>query len=172
MLPVHGFYGHVRHNDLLSVVMFAGFLLALQLLAAVVLFLPLLIYDIDHALFFNSAGYAWRYASLVCAGGAFLFLAQFFFHVHTVRANVDFDYVDRYSHPRLCNIVETLAIGAGLPFPRVGLIDTDACNAFACGINESSAVVVATRGLVDSMTTNCRLSWPTRSPTSAMATSG
>ena len=49
MLPVHGFYGHVRHNDLLSVVMFAGFLLALQLLAAVVLFLPLLIYDIDHA---------------------------------------------------------------------------------------------------------------------------
>ena len=33
----------------------------------------------------------------------------------------------------------------------MGLIDTDACNAFACGINESSAVVVATRGLVDSL---------------------
>ena len=27
MLRVHGFYGHVRRNDLLSVVMFAGFLL-------------------------------------------------------------------------------------------------------------------------------------------------
>jgi Zn-dependent protease with chaperone function len=151
MLPVHGFYGHVRRNDLLSVVMFAGFLLALQLLAAVLLFLPLLIYDIDHALFHNSAGYAWRYASLVCAGGAVVFLAQFFLHVHTVRADVDFDYVDRHSHPRLCNIVETLAIGAGLPFPRVGLIDSDARNAFACGISESSAVVVATRGLVDSL---------------------
>jgi Zn-dependent protease with chaperone function len=151
MLPVHGFYGHVKRNDLLSVVMFAGFLLALQLLAAVVLFLPLLIYDIDHSPFHNFTGYLWRYASLVCAGGAFLFLAQFLFHVHFVRANVDFDYVDRYSHPRLCNIVETLAIGAGLPFPRVGLIDSDALNAFACGINESSAVVVATRGLVDSL---------------------
>jgi Zn-dependent protease with chaperone function len=151
MLPVHGFYGHIKHNDLLSVVMFAGFLLALQLLAAVVLFLPVLVYDIDHALFVNSAGYAWRYASLVCAVGAAVFLAQFFFHVHTVRADVYFDYVDRYSHPRLCNIVETLAIGAGLPFPRVGLIDSDARNAFACGISEASAVVVATRGLVDAL---------------------
>lgn len=151
MLPVHGFYGHVKHNDLLSVVMFAGFLLALQLLAAVVLFVPVLVYDVDHALFVNSAGYAWRYASLVCAVGAAVFLAQFFFHVHTVRADVYFDYVDRYSHPRLCNIVETLAIGAGLPFPRVGLIDSDARNAFACGISEASAVVVATRGLVDSL---------------------
>lgn len=151
MLPVHGFYGHVQRNDLLSVAMFAGFLLALQLLAAVVLFLPLMIYDLEHVPIYNFAGYTKRYASLICAIGAGLFLIQFFLHVRLVRVRADFCYVNRITDPRLCNIVETLAIGAGLPCPKVGLIDTDARNAFACGINQSSAVVVATRGLVDAL---------------------
>lgn len=151
MLPVHGFYGHVRHNDMLSVAMFAGFLLALQLLAAVVLFLPLLLFDVDHAPIYNFAGYARRYASLTCAAGAALFLVQFFLHVRWVRVSADFTYIDRLAQRRLVNIVETLAIGAGLPYPRIGMIDTDARNAFACGLSPASAVVVVTRGLVESL---------------------
>jgi Zn-dependent protease with chaperone function len=151
MLPVHGFYGHVQRNDWLSVAMFAGFLLALQLIAAVVLFLPLLIFDVEHAPLYNFAGYAKRYASLVCAGGAAAFLVQFFLHVRLVRVDAAFYYVYRGSHPRLCNIVETLAIGAGLPFPKIGVIETEACNAFACGISQSSAVVVVTSGLLEAL---------------------
>ena len=151
MLPVHGFYGHVQRNDWLSVAMFAGFLLALQLIAAVVLFVPLLIFDVEHAPFYNFAGYAKRYASLVCAAGAVAFLVQFFLHVRLVRVSADFNYVARWSHPRLCNIVETLAIGAGLPFPKVGVIETPALNAFACGISQSAAVVVVTSGLIEAL---------------------
>jgi Zn-dependent protease with chaperone function len=151
MLPVHGFYGHVQRNDWLSVAMFTGFLLALQLIAAVVLFVPLLMLDVEHAPLFNFGGYAKRYASLVCAVGAVAFLVQFFLHVRLVRVNVAFDYAYRWSHPRLCNIVETLAIGAGLPSPKVGIIDTPALNAFACGISQSSAVVVVTSGLIDAL---------------------
>ncbi|MDQ3557958.1 MAG: M48 family metalloprotease [Pseudomonadota bacterium] len=49
------------------------------------------------------------------------------------------------------NIVETQAIAAGLPLPKVGLIDTPALNAFACGISRASAVVVLTRGLVEAL---------------------
>ena len=110
-----------------------------------------MIFDVEHAPFYNFAGYAKRYASLVCAGGAVAFLVQFFLHVRLVRVSADFNYVARWSHPRLCNIVETLAIGAGLPFPKVGVIETPALNAFACGISQSAAVVVVTSGLIEAL---------------------
>ncbi|MBD0271215.1 MAG: M48 family metalloprotease, partial [Acetobacteraceae bacterium] len=59
--------------------------------------------------------------------------------------------VDRRTDPRLVNIVETQAIAAGLPPPKVGLVDSPALNAFACGLSARSAVVVATRGLVETL---------------------
>ena len=48
-------------------------------------------------------------------------------------------------------MVETHAIAAGLPFPKVAIIETSARNAFACGLSASSAVVVATRGLLEAL---------------------
>ena len=100
--------------------MFAGFLLALQLMAAVALFLPLMIYDFEHVPIYNFSGYAKRYAPLICAIGAGLFLVQFFLHVRLVRVRAEFTYLNRITDPRLCNIVETLAIGAGLPTRKWG----------------------------------------------------
>ncbi|RAI25928.1 M48 family metalloprotease, partial [Rhodoplanes serenus] len=63
----------------------------------------------------------------------------------------NFTLVDRRAQPRLVSIVERLAITAGVPVPRVALIETEARNAFACGIDADSAVVVATRGLVEAL---------------------
>lgn len=151
MLRVNGFYGHVRRNDLRAIAMFAGFLLAFQLLAAVVLFVPLVFLDIGHALILDPLGYCTRYVPLVFAAGVFLFLKGFFRHIATVQTSVSFAFADRRTEPRLCRIVETLALGAGLPFPRVAIIETPARNAFACGISRSSAVVVVTRGLLDAL---------------------
>ena len=152
MLRVNGFYGHVKRNDLRSAAMFAGFLVAFQLVAAVALFLPLFFLDPLHAPFvFGFSGYLERYAPLVLAAGGAMFLVRFSRHVASVRATVAFAYVDRRTHPRLVDAVETQAIAAGLPFPKVGLIDGPARNAFACGLSARSAVVVATRGLVEAL---------------------
>ena len=151
MLRVNGFHGHVRRNDMRAIAMFAGFLLAFQLLAAVVLFVPLVFLDIRHALILDPLGYLKRYVPLVLAAGAVLFVRGFFRHIATVRASVEFAFTDRRAEPRLCRIVETLAITAGLPFPRVGIIETAARNAFACGISPSNSVVVVTRGLLDAL---------------------
>ena len=116
MLRVNGFYGHVKRNDLRSAAMFAGFLVAFQIVAAVALFLPLLIFDARHAPFFYGfSGYLERYVPLVAAAGGALFLVRFGRHVASVRATVHFAYVDRRDHPRLVNAVETQAIAAGLP---------------------------------------------------------
>jgi heat shock protein HtpX len=49
------------------------------------------------------------------------------------------------------NIVENLAIGAGLPKPRLYIVDDPAPNAFATGRNPEKAVVAVTTGLLSMM---------------------
>ena len=51
--------------------------------------------------------------------------------------------------PELYRIVENLSITAGLPVPRVYIIEEPAMNAFATGRNAKHAVVAVTRGLLD-----------------------
>jgi len=56
--------------------------------------------------------------------------------------------VDERSAPEFHAIVKSLAANAGLPMPRVYLIDTDQPNAFATGRNPENAAVAASTGLL------------------------
>jgi len=51
----------------------------------------------------------------------------------------------------LHNVVETLAIGLGIPVPKLFVIEDSAPNAFATGRDPRHASVVVTRGLIDKM---------------------
>jgi heat shock protein HtpX len=51
--------------------------------------------------------------------------------------------------PELYRIVENLSITAGLPMPRVYIVEEQAMNAFATGRNPKHAVVAVTRGLLN-----------------------
>src|SRR6266403_460216 len=59
--------------------------------------------------------------------------------------------VDARTAPELVNIVAALAIRAGLPMPRVFLMDNPQPNAFATGRNPQNAAVAVTTGLVQSL---------------------
>lgn len=56
------------------------------------------------------------------------------------------------AEPQLHNVIEEMCIAAGLPKPRVVIIDTPALNAFAAGTGPEKAVIGVTRGLLDTMT--------------------
>lgn len=59
--------------------------------------------------------------------------------------------VDEASAPDLVRMVNDLADGAGMPRPKVYIIETDQPNAFATGRNPENAAVAATTGLLRSL---------------------
>ena len=60
--------------------------------------------------------------------------------------------VDARTAPDLVNLVATLAGRAGLPMPRVFVMDNPQPNAFATGRNPENAAVAVTTGLMQSLT--------------------
>ncbi|MCE6950059.1 zinc metalloprotease HtpX [Cereibacter sphaeroides] len=60
--------------------------------------------------------------------------------------------VDARSAPDLHAMVRGLAEGAGMPVPKLYLIETDQPNAFATGRNPQNAAVAVTRGLLRNLT--------------------
>jgi len=59
--------------------------------------------------------------------------------------------VDRHTAPELVEFVEGLAQRAGLPMPRVFVMDNPQPNAFATGRNPQNAAVAVTTGLMQSL---------------------
>ena len=60
--------------------------------------------------------------------------------------------VTHESAPQLVTMVEQLAENAGLPMPRVYVLETDQPNAFATGRSPDHAAVAASTGLLDRLT--------------------
>jgi heat shock protein HtpX len=59
--------------------------------------------------------------------------------------------VDADSAPQLMNVVQEMAIAAGIPMPKVYIIDDTAPNAFATGRDPQHASVAVTSGLLEKM---------------------
>ncbi len=59
--------------------------------------------------------------------------------------------IDKADAPQLYNVVEEMALAAGVPMPRVMILETDALNAFATGNKVGHGTIVVTRGLLDTL---------------------
>ena len=59
--------------------------------------------------------------------------------------------IEKADDPQLFNVVEELSIAAGIPMPKIYLIEDSAPNAFATGRNPDNAVVAITTGLRDKL---------------------
>lgn len=76
---------------------------------------------------------------------------QYFFAANIATAMTGARQIEKKDNRRLYNIVENLALTAGLPMPKVYIIDDPAPNAFASGRDPDHALVAATTGLLDIM---------------------
>ncbi|WP_202320088.1 zinc metalloprotease HtpX [Archaeoglobus neptunius] len=80
----------------------------------------------------------------------FMFL-QYYLSDRIVLLSTGARIVDEGEAPELYRIVRELSSRAGLPMPRVAIINTEMPNAFATGRNARSAVVAVTTGLMKTL---------------------
>jgi heat shock protein HtpX len=68
-----------------------------------------------------------------------------------VLAMADAKPIEKADAPQLFNVVEEMSIAAGVPMPKVMVMEVDALNAFATGTSTSNAAIVVTRGLLGTL---------------------
>ena len=59
--------------------------------------------------------------------------------------------VTRLQQPRLYNLLENLCISRGIPMPKLKVMDSEALNAFATGLNQRQYAVTVTTGLLNAL---------------------
>ncbi len=98
-----------------------------------------------------AAQVVYAYWPTILAVVAIWFVIAYFFQGKMIRALSHSHPVTREQEPQLYNLLENLSITAGVPMPRLEIIETHARNAFASGIDKNSYCVTVTRGLMQSL---------------------
>ena len=84
-------------------------------------------------------------------GAALWIVIAYFFHQSIVDAVTGGQNVTRQQQPRLYNLLENLCISRGIPMPKLKIIESDALNAFATGLNQRQYAVTVTSGLLKAL---------------------
>jgi heat shock protein HtpX len=130
-------YEQIASNKRRSAALIAGFVV---LVAGVAWALSVLV---------GQGGYAWMVVALLIAGGL-AFASYWKSDVVALRVSRA-QPADPQVYRRLYNLVEGLTIAAGLPMPRLYIIDDVAPNAFATGRNPRHAAIAVTTGLLEKL---------------------
>ena len=98
----------------------------------------------------------WGFSIVVASGAAIaaflLTLLSYYGGASMVLAISRAKPIEKADDPQLFNVVEELSIAAGLPMPKVYLIDDPAPNAFATGRDPAHSAVAITTGLREKLT--------------------
>jgi heat shock protein HtpX len=97
------------------------------------------------------SGAGWVGLGIAVVVAVFLQLGSYFYGDKLVLASTRAKEVSPEDEPRLHNVVEGLAIAAGVPKPRVYVVPEQAPNAFATGRDPAHSSIAVTQGLLDTM---------------------
>src|SRR5690606_3093631 len=85
------------------------------------------------------------------AGVAIWFVIAWFANTAIIQAATGARPLERKENMRVYNLVENLCISQGMKMPNVYVIEDDALNAYASGINEKTYAVTLTRGIINTL---------------------
>jgi heat shock protein HtpX len=150
-MAAYGLYTHIRSNRNRSVFLLAGlFFLVYLLTFAGALVAEALGGDASLDWLLRAA---WRDLLMalpfVTLGTLVWILIAYKFHQTMIDALTAGHDVTRAEQPRLYNLLENLCISRGITMPRLKVMETDALNAFASGLNQKQYAISVTRGLVN-----------------------
>ena len=129
-------YDQVNSNKRRSALLTLGFVIFILLIATIVQYLM------------GIGPVAFLVAAVIAGGSAFLSYWKSDSIALAMSRAVP---ADPAVYPRLHNLVEGLCIGAGLPKPRVFVVEDSAPNAFATGRNPEHGAIAVTTGLLNLM---------------------
>ena len=85
----------------------------------------------------------------VLIGVAIWFFISYFFHTQMIQSATHSRPLERRENMRVYNLTENLCMSVGMTMPKLYIIESDALNAFASGINEKTFAVTLTRGIIN-----------------------
>lgn len=143
-----GIQQQIRKNNTKSVFLLLAFpLLILASVFAIIYFLnvdPEGNHNLDRAvdLFL-------RYMPFVCIAVGIWFLVAYFGHSQMIALATGAKTLERKTNMRVYNLVENLCMSVGMPMPKVQIIESNALNAYASGLNKKNYTVTLTRGIIE-----------------------
>jgi heat shock protein HtpX len=153
-MAAYGLYTHIASNKLRSMLLLAGLFLLIYVMVYAGALIAEVVIDsarsIDEYLMAASRDLvaAFPYAT----GAAVLWIViAYFFHQSIVDAVTGGEDVTRRQQPRLYNLLENLCISRGIPMPKLKIVQSDARNAFATGLNQRQYAVTVTTGLLNAL---------------------
>lgn len=153
-MAAYGLYTHIASNKFRSMLLLAG----LFLLIYVMVFAGALIAEAIGDSYRPADDYLRAAASdlirafpvATLAAAAWIVIA-YFFHQSIIDAVTGGRDVTRKEQPRLYNLLENLCISRGIPMPKLKIMESDALNAFATGLNRRQYAVTVTTGLLGNL---------------------
>ena len=91
-------------------------------------------------------------APLVVVGVAIWFVISYFFNTQMIQAATHSQPLQRRDNMRVYNLTENLCMSVGMTMPKLYIIESEALNAFASGINQQTYAVTLTRGIINRLT--------------------
>jgi heat shock protein HtpX len=150
-MAAYGLYSHIQSNRRRSLALLVGlFLLVYVLVYAGALTAEALSVDADLNTLMQRA---WNdlisAVPIATLGTALWVVIAYFFHQSMIDALTGGREVARTKQPRLYNLLENLCISRGITMPKLKVMDSDALNAFATGMNQKQYSITITSGLLD-----------------------
>jgi heat shock protein HtpX len=144
----YGLYTHIQSNKRRSIVLLVWlFALVYLLVYAGALAAEALSYQASLQFLLRKAWYDFLAAAPWATIGAVLWIIiAYYFHQSMIDAITGGREVTRQEEPRLYNLLENLCISRGITMPKLKVMESDALNAFASGMNEKQYAVTVTTG--------------------------
>jgi len=153
-MAAYGLYTHIASNKFRSMLLLGGlFLLIYVLVYAGALLAEVLINSdasVDYYLRAASRDLITAFPYATIAAALWIVIA-YFFHQNMIDAVTGGEDVTRQQQPRLYNLLENLCISRGIPMPKLKVMDSQALNAFATGLNRRQYAVTVTTGLLKAL---------------------
>ncbi|HTV37694.1 MAG TPA: M48 family metallopeptidase [Xanthobacteraceae bacterium] len=150
-MAAYGLYTHIQSNRHRSIALLAGlFVLVYVLVYAGALVAEALSVNADLDTLMQLALNDLISAAPVATLGTAAWIAiAYYFHQSMIDAITGGHEVTRMEEPRLYNLLENLCISRGITMPKLKIVDSDALNAFATGMNQKQYSITVTTGLLD-----------------------